>query len=55
MPKTRKRAEARAVPKKPVPPPQFPDFIARLKRIHGDKVLKVTGAQLIRKERDRGY
>ena len=42
-------------PEQPAPPPQFPDFMAWLKRIHGDKVLKVTGAQLIREERDAGY
>jgi hypothetical protein len=29
--------------------------MARLKQIFGDKVLKVTGAQLIREERDAGY
>jgi antitoxin (DNA-binding transcriptional repressor) of toxin-antitoxin stability system len=48
----RRRVVARLVPDRPAPPPQFPDFAARLKRIHGDKVLKVTGAQLIREERD---
>jgi antitoxin (DNA-binding transcriptional repressor) of toxin-antitoxin stability system len=38
-------------------PPQkkveFPDFMARLKKIYGDKVLKVSGAELIRRDRDR--
>lgn len=31
----------------------FPDFMARLKKIYGDKVLKVSGAELIRRDRDR--
>jgi antitoxin (DNA-binding transcriptional repressor) of toxin-antitoxin stability system len=51
----RKRIIARLVPDRPAPPPQLPDYRARLKRIFGDKVLKVTGAQLIREERDAGY
>ena len=52
MPNKPKRAVTRAVPEKPAHPPKFPDYLARLKRIHGDKVLKVSGAQLIREERD---
>ena len=32
---------------------EFPDFMARLKKIYGDKVLKVTGADLVRWDRDR--
>jgi antitoxin (DNA-binding transcriptional repressor) of toxin-antitoxin stability system len=32
---------------------EFPDFMARLKRIYGDKVLKVTGAEVVRWDRDR--
>jgi len=32
---------------------EFPDFRARLKKIYGDKVLKVTGAELVRWDRDR--
>jgi antitoxin (DNA-binding transcriptional repressor) of toxin-antitoxin stability system len=51
----RKRVIARLVPERPAPPPQFPDYMALRKRIFGDKVLKVTGAQLIREERDAGY
>jgi antitoxin (DNA-binding transcriptional repressor) of toxin-antitoxin stability system len=31
----------------------FPDFMARLKKIYGDKVLKVSGAELVRWDRDR--
>lgn len=32
---------------------QVPDFMARLRKIYGDKVLKVSGAELIRWDRDR--
>lgn len=37
-------------PEKPVP---VPDFLGRMKKISGNKVLKVTGAELIRWDRDR--
>jgi antitoxin (DNA-binding transcriptional repressor) of toxin-antitoxin stability system len=30
-----------------------PDFLARLRRIYGDKTLEVSGAQLLAHERDR--
>lgn len=32
---------------------ELPDFMARLKKIYGDKVLKVSGAELVRWDRDR--
>ena len=32
---------------------ELPDFAARRKRIFGNKVLKVSGAELIRWDRDR--
>jgi antitoxin (DNA-binding transcriptional repressor) of toxin-antitoxin stability system len=32
---------------------EFPDFLGRLKKIYGNKVLKVSGAELIRWDRDR--
>jgi antitoxin (DNA-binding transcriptional repressor) of toxin-antitoxin stability system len=32
---------------------ELPDFMARLKKIYGDKVLKVTGAEVVRRDRDR--
>lgn len=31
----------------------LPDFMARLRAIYGDKVLSVSGAELIREDRDR--
>lgn len=33
--------------------PPLPDFLGRLKEIYGDKVLSVTGAELISWDRDR--
>jgi antitoxin (DNA-binding transcriptional repressor) of toxin-antitoxin stability system len=51
----RSRVIARLVPEPPTAAPQLPDYAAMLKEIYGDKVLKVTGAELIRKERDEGY
>ena len=32
-------------------PRRRPDFLARLRKIYGDKVLKVTGAELLARER----
>ena len=40
----------------PVPPkvkPKMPDFMARLRRIYGNKVLTPSRADLIAEERDR--
>jgi antitoxin (DNA-binding transcriptional repressor) of toxin-antitoxin stability system len=34
-------------------PVQIPDFLGRMKKISGNKILKVTGAELIRWDRDR--
>ena len=51
----RGRAIARLVPEPPTAAPQLPDYTALLKEIYGDKVLKITGAQLIRRERDERY
>ena len=48
----RRRVVARLVPvAKHSAPRRRPDFLARLKKIYGDKVLKVTGAELIAQER----
>jgi antitoxin (DNA-binding transcriptional repressor) of toxin-antitoxin stability system len=51
----RKRVIARLVPERPAGPPRLPDFLGMLKEIYGDKKLKVSGAELIRAERDEGY
>jgi antitoxin (DNA-binding transcriptional repressor) of toxin-antitoxin stability system len=50
----RKRVIAKLVPPDPpAAPPKIPDFLGRMKKIYGDKVLKVSGAELIRWDRDR--
>jgi len=51
----RKRVIARLLPPEPVTPNAFPDFLGRAKKIFGNKALKVSGAELIRRERDERY
>jgi len=51
----RKRVIARLLPPEPVIPNAFPDFLGRAKKIFGNKALKVSGAELIRRERDERY
>jgi antitoxin (DNA-binding transcriptional repressor) of toxin-antitoxin stability system len=46
----RKRVIARLVPERPVSK-KPPDFMAMLKRIYGNKKLKVSGAELIAMQR----
>lgn len=48
----RRRVIARLVPERGERP-KLPNFLARLRTIYGDKVLKVSGAELIEKDRDR--
>jgi antitoxin (DNA-binding transcriptional repressor) of toxin-antitoxin stability system len=47
----RKRPIARLTPE-PVSRPPLPDFLGRMKEIFGDKVLKVSGAEIISQDRD---
>jgi antitoxin (DNA-binding transcriptional repressor) of toxin-antitoxin stability system len=49
----RKRVIARLLPSRPAIPSRRPDFLARLKRIYGDRRMKVSGAELISRERGR--
>jgi antitoxin (DNA-binding transcriptional repressor) of toxin-antitoxin stability system len=49
----RRRIIARLVPSKPARPVRRPDFLARLKRLYRGKPLKVSGAELLSRERDR--
>jgi len=49
----RKRVIARLLPSRGAVPVQRPDFLARLKRIYGSNRTKVSGADLIARERDR--
>jgi antitoxin (DNA-binding transcriptional repressor) of toxin-antitoxin stability system len=48
----RKQVIARLLPVRPVLC-RCPDFLGRLRTIYGDKVLEVSGAQLLAQERDR--
>lgn len=48
----RQRPLARLVPEPPAAR-EVPDFLARLRHIYGDRVLKVSGAELLAKDRDR--
>ena len=47
----RRRVIARLTPE-PMDRPPLPDFLGRMKEIFGDKVLKVTGAEIISEDRD---
>lgn len=49
----RKRVIAKLVPPKAAAPAHRPDFLARLKKIYGSKRMKVSGAELLSRERDR--
>ena len=47
----RRRVIARLTPE-PMERPPLPDFLGRMKEIFGDRVLTVTGAQIISEDRD---
>lgn len=49
----RRQVIARLVPAEPQRARQVPDFMARLRSIYGDKKMKMSGADLIREDRDR--
>ena len=49
----RKRVVARLLPVAPRASGPRPDFLARLKKIYGNKPLRVSGAKLLAQERDR--
>jgi antitoxin (DNA-binding transcriptional repressor) of toxin-antitoxin stability system len=49
----RHRVIARLIPENDQSPPALPDFRARVRAIYGDRVLKVSGADLVREDRDR--
>ena len=49
----RKRVIGRLIPPAPVPAAEPPDFFARLKEIYKDGPLRVTGAELVARERGR--
>jgi antitoxin (DNA-binding transcriptional repressor) of toxin-antitoxin stability system len=47
----RRRVIARLTPE-PMDKPPLPDFLGRMKEIFGDRVMTVTGAQIISEDRD---
>ena len=49
----RRRVIARLTPESEHGRAVMPDFLKQLREIYGDKVLKVSGAELIAKDRDR--
>jgi antitoxin (DNA-binding transcriptional repressor) of toxin-antitoxin stability system len=49
----RRRVIARLVPERKEVAKKMPDFDARVRRIYGDKVLAVSGADLISWDRNR--
>ncbi len=49
----RKRVIAHLLPVSSRSPHQRPDFLARLRAIYGAKTLKVSGAELLDRERNR--
>jgi antitoxin (DNA-binding transcriptional repressor) of toxin-antitoxin stability system len=54
----RSRPFARLLPPEPITPnapPNFPDFLARRKKIFGNRKLKISGAELIRRDRDSSF
>jgi antitoxin (DNA-binding transcriptional repressor) of toxin-antitoxin stability system len=49
----RRRVIARLVPERVFPRAELPNFLARLRAIYGDKVLEVSGAELLAEDRSR--
>jgi antitoxin (DNA-binding transcriptional repressor) of toxin-antitoxin stability system len=49
----RRRVIARLVPENTPSPPELPDFQARLRAIYGDKILAISGADLVSEDRKR--
>lgn len=49
----RRRVIARLIPDSAEATKQIPDFLARLRTIYGDKVLAVSGAELVSSDRSR--
>ena len=49
----RRRVIARLVPEGPHSPVEAPDFLARLRTTYGEKVLAVSGAEVVSADRKR--
>ena len=50
---SRRRVIARLIPESAESPTRLPDFLERLRAHYGDKMLPVTGADLMAKDRSR--
>jgi antitoxin (DNA-binding transcriptional repressor) of toxin-antitoxin stability system len=50
---SRRRVIARLIPESAEPPAELPDFLKRLRATYGDKVLSISGADLIVEDRSR--
>jgi hypothetical protein len=46
-------ADVSSLPGRRKPRKTIPDFLARMRKIYGDKVLAVSGAELLSADRDR--
>ena len=49
----RNKVIAKLVPVTPAPPVEKPDFLARMKKNHGDVILYPSNAELLAEERER--
>jgi antitoxin (DNA-binding transcriptional repressor) of toxin-antitoxin stability system len=49
----RNKVIAKLVPVAPEPPRQLPDFLGRMRRNWGNKILKPSNAELLAEERER--
>ena len=49
----RNKVIAKLVPIAPPAPRQMPDFLGRMRKIHGDIILHPSNAELLAEERDR--
>jgi antitoxin (DNA-binding transcriptional repressor) of toxin-antitoxin stability system len=49
----RRRVIARLVPESEQPAAEVPDFLGRLRATYGDKVLAVSGAEVVSEDRNR--
>lgn len=47
----RKRVIARLIPSRPAAPARRPDFLGRLKKMYRGRRMKVSGAELVARER----
>jgi len=49
----RRRVIARLTPENGGPSAKMPDFMGRLRKIYGEKVLSTSGAEILAEDRDR--